>query len=564
MEGTTGRLPLPILLIVDPDEQARQVTESAFVRRFGVDYRVLTFGSGVEGIEALRVLSSQSEDVALVAAELDLPDMPGLLFLDKAQAVFKDAVKALLVPMDERGTRIPFSALGVIRQATALGRIDFYVVKGWTNPEEGLYPQVQDALTRWSRSHRPHHEVMRVVGTRQSRASHLLRDSLTRNTVPFGFYAVESEEGQRLSGEHSLDQSRLPAVILHNDSILYQPTLEDVAHALGMRTRPLPTVYDLAIVGAGPAGLAASVYSASEGLRTLVVESQSIGGQAGTSSMIRNYLGFPRGVSGSELTFRAWEQTLLFGTEFLFMQNVSGIEHEERNLSLLLSQNDKVRSKAVLIASGVSYRRLNVHSLERLIGVSVFYGAAGAEAPAMMDQDVYVIGGANSAGQAALHLANFARRVTLVVRGESLEAGMSDYLVRQIEAAPNIAVRLRCEVVDGSGEAFLETLVLQERGSDGREEVQAAALFVMIGAEPKTDWLQGVIEMDGRGYILTDRDVPGDKWSLSRPPLPFETSMPGVFAVGDVRHGSVKRVAGAAGEGAVAVGSVHQFLSSSA
>jgi thioredoxin reductase (NADPH) len=561
MDRTAEAVP-PALIIVDSDEQARQVTVSALIRRFGADYQVLAFPSGAQGIEALRTLAGQGADVAVMAADLHLPDMTGLAFFEEGKAIFRDAARALLLPMDNRGTRIPFGALEVIRQATALGRMDFYIVKGWVTPEEGLYPQVQDALTRWTRTHRPHQEVMRIVGEQLSQASHALRDALTRNTVPFGFYAVDSEAGRSLLREYAIDPARLPAVLLHDGNILYQPSLTDVAEALGMRTRPLPDLYDLSIVGAGPAGLAASVYAASEGLRTLVVEPNSIGGQAGTSSMIRNYLGFPRGVSGSELTFRAWEQTLLFGTEFLFIQRVAGLRRNGQHFVLTLSGGDEVRSKAVVIAAGASYRRLEIPALERLIGVGVFYGAAGAEAPAMSVQDVFVIGGANSAGQAAIHLAHFARRVTLVVRAPSLSAGMSDYLVRQIESTPNIALRLHSEVVDGSGKTRLESLILEDKSSGQREEVSADAVFVMIGAEPRTDWLRDVIELDQRGYVLTDRDVPGESWPLPRPPLPFETSMPGVLAVGDVRHGSVKRVAGAAGEGAVAIGSVHQYLAS--
>jgi thioredoxin reductase (NADPH) len=553
---------MPYFLIVDPESEARRITEAALLRRFGSDYRVLTVASGTAAVEALELLASRGEEVALIAAELHLPDMSGLVFLEQAHKTYKDAARALLVPMDAKGTRIPFAALDVIKQATALGRIDFYIVKGWVSPEEGLYPQIQDALTRWARARGQRHEVIRVVGEQQSLASHTLRDALTRNTVPFGFYAIDSDEGRSLAARYSVDASHLPAVVMYDGTVLHQPNLADVAQALGMHVQPLPDLYDLAIVGAGPAGMAASVYSSSEGLRTLVVEAQSIGGQAGTSSMIRNYLGFPRGVSGGELTFRAWEQTLVFGTEFLLMRYVTGLGRCEDGIALLLDGEAKARSKSVLIAAGVSYRRLDIASLERLIGLGVFYGAAAAEAPAMSGRDVYVIGGANSAGQAALHLAQFAMRVTLVVRAQSLSAGMSDYLVRQIESTPNIDILLGTEVVGGSGESFLEALELQERGSGRRNEVKADALFVLIGAEPRTDWLASALELDDHGFILTDRDVPRQAWLESRAPLPYETSMPGVFAVGDVRHGSMKRVAAAAGEGAVAIGSVHQFLAS--
>jgi thioredoxin reductase (NADPH) len=342
--------------------------------------------------------------------------------------------------------------------------------------------------------------------------------------------------------------------------VLHQPTYVDIAHALGVHTQPSSEVYDLAILGAGPAGLAAAVYGASEGLRTLVIEPQAIGGQAGTSSMIRNYLGFPWGVSGSELAFRAFEQALLFGAQFVFQQRATGMTIDNHEHVVTLTDGCEARARAVMIAAGVDYRRLGIPALERLVGVGVFYGAAQAEAPALVGEDVYVIGGANSAGQAALHLARFAARVTLLVRGESLEASMSDYLIIQLQDTPNIHVRLRTRVVDGRGAERLETLLVEDGGTGQREEVAAAAVFIMIGAEPRTDWLRDIIHLDDRGFILTSRDIPVQAWPLERPPLPYETSMPGVFAVGDVRHGSVKRVAGAVGEGSVAVGSVHQYL----
>jgi thioredoxin reductase (NADPH) len=342
--------------------------------------------------------------------------------------------------------------------------------------------------------------------------------------------------------------------------VLHDPTFAEVAGSHGIHTRPSSEVYDLAILGAGPAGLAAAVYGASEGLSTLVIEPLAIGGQAGTSSMIRNYLGFPRGVGGGELAHRAWEQAVLFGVQFVFTQPATGLATHRRYHIIALSDGSEVSARAVIIAAGVAYRRIGVPSLERLAGRGVFYGAAGFEAPAMAGEEVYVVGGANSAGQASLHLAKYAARVTLLVRGVSLAAGMSDYLIRQIGATPNVEVRLRTQVVDGRGEVRLEALTLEDVATGQREEVAAAAVFVLIGAEPRTDWLRGVIRRDDHGFILTGRDVPQEGRPSTRPPLPFETSFPGVFAAGDVRYGSVKRVAGAVGEGSVAVGSVHQYL----
>ncbi len=550
-----------MLLIVDADQNARVATETALLRRFAPDYRVLTADSSEAALDLLERLAQRGEEVALVAADLRLPGTDGIEFLERARALHRRAMRALLIAMDRRGTRIPFGELESLQRATTLGRIDLWVVKGWIAPEELLYPHLQEALTTWTRANRSRHEVVRLVGERWSAGSHQLRDTLARNTVPFGFYAADSDEGGRLMREYGVDAKRLPAVILHDGSVLHDPTLVDVADALGVHTEPSSEVYDLAILGAGPAGLAAAVYGASEGLSTLVIEPQAIGGQAGTSSMIRNYLGFQRGVSGGELAFRAWEQALLLGAQFVFSQRATGLKMHGNERVITLTDGSEVIARAVIIAAGVAYRRLGIPALERLTGAGVFYGAAGVEAPAMTGEEVYVVGGANSAGQAALHLARFAARVTLLVRGESLATGMSAYLINQLQATPNIDVRLRTRVVDGRGEDRLEALTLEEVETGQREEVAAAAVFVLIGAEPRTEWLCDVIERDDRQYILTGRDVPPEAWTLEREPLPFETSMPGVFAVGDARHGSVKRVAGAVGEGSVAVGSVHQYLS---
>jgi thioredoxin reductase (NADPH) len=551
----------PVLLLIDDDASDLETFERLLRIRYGADYRVIAERSPEAGLELLDRLARQGDDVALVAANLRLPGTDGVEFLQRAHALHPRAMRALLLDMDNRWTRIPFGALESLQRATALGRIDMWIVKGWVSPDELIYPHVQEALTVWIRANRPSHEVLRVVGERWSPRSHELRDSLARNTVPFGFYDADTDKGRRLLTDYGVDAERLPAVILHDGTVLHDPSMLDVAAALGVHTRPSSEVYDLVILGAGPAGLTAAVYGASEGLRTLVIEPQAIGGQAGTSSMIRNYLGFPRGISGGELAFLGWEQTLLFGAQFVFTHRAIGVTARGGDYAILLSDGSEVRARAVIVATGVEYRRLGVEALERLVGAGVFYGAAGVEAPALVGEQVYVVGGANSAGQAALHLAKFAARVTLLVRGESLAAGMSDYLITQLEATPNVEVRLRTRVVDGHGEERLERLTLEDIGTGRREEVDAAAIFVLIGAEPRTEWLRDTMARDERGYILTDRDVAREGWLPTRPPLPFETSMPGVFAVGDVRHGSVKRVAGAVGEGSVAIGSVHQYLS---
>jgi thioredoxin reductase (NADPH) len=550
----------PVLVVVDADRLARATTEAALVRRFGPDYRIVTADSPSTGLAALERLASDGEDVALIAADLQLPGMDGVAFLDQAYELHRDASRVLLLAMDRYHTRIPFTELATLQRATALGRIDFWVVKGWVTPEEWLYPQVQEALSAWTITHRPHHVVYRIVGEQWAPHSHDLRELLSRNGVPFTFYPVDSQQGQQLLRDFSVHPARLPALIRHDGSVLQNPSFADIAGAHGIQVQPADQVYDLAILGAGPAGLAAAVYGASEGLRTVVVEELAIGGQAGTSSLIRNYLGFPRGLSGADLAHQAWQQAVLFGAEFVFTHRAVRFTPTRDHHVITLNDGSEAAARAVIIATGVTYRRLDIPGLDRLVGTGVFYGAASVEAPALAGQEVYVIGGANSAGQAALHLARFASRVTLLVRGQSLAAGMSDYLVRQLGETPNLDVRLSTRVVDGRGRSHLEALTLEDIRTGRQQEVLATAVFVLIGAEPHTDWLRGVVALDERGFILTGRDAPESAWLESRSPLPFETSLAGVFAAGDVRYGSVKRVAGAVGEGSVTVGSVHRHL----
>jgi thioredoxin reductase (NADPH) len=559
-QSRSAELDHPVLLIVDADPEARRVTESALFRRFGADYRVLAAGTPEDGLDGLERLADRGDQLALVAADLHLPGMDGVQFLERAHVLHPAAGRVLLVSMDQYHTKIPFTELPTLQRATALGRIDFWLLKGWVTPEEWLYPQVQEALTAWTMVNRPHHVVYRIVGEQWGPRSHELRDLLTRNGVPFEFHPADSEKGRQLIRDYGIDVGRLPALIRHDGSVLHDPSYADIAAAHGINTRPSPGVHDLAIVGAGPAGLAAAVHGASEGLRTLVIEAEAIGGQAGTSSMIRNYLGFSRGIGGGTLAHRAWEQAVLFRAEFVFTQRATDLRPHGDQRVIGLNDGTEVIARAVIIAAGVTYRRIGIRSLDRFIGAGVFYGAAGVEAPAMAGEEVYVVGGANSAGQAALHLARFAARVVLLVRGRSLAAGMSDYLITQLEATPNVEVRLNTRIVEGHGKARLEALTLEDVGTGRREQVAAAAVFVLIGAEPRTEWLGDALRLGGRAFILTGRDLPAESWPLRRAPLPFETSLPGVFAAGDVRYSSVKRVAGAVGEGSVTVGSVHQYL----
>jgi thioredoxin reductase (NADPH) len=550
----------PVLFVADADPEARRVTECALLRRFAPDYRVVTAGSADSALETLQGLAHRGERVALMAVDLRLPGTNGVDLLQRAHEVYPTATRVVLVAMDRYRTRVPFEELETLRGAIALGRIDFWIMKGWTTPEEWLYPQIQESLSAWTMTHIRKYVLYRIVGEQWAPRSHELRDGLTRNGIPFAFYPVDSPAGQQLVRDFPVDVSRLPAVISHDGAVLHDPTIRELGGQHGIDTKAPPEPQDLVILGAGPAGIAAGVYGASEGLRTLIVESLAIGGQAGTSSMIRNYLGFPRGIGGAELAHRAWEQAVLLGAHFVFTHPVVGLRADGEHRVLELADGDEVTARTVIIAAGVTYRRLQIPALERLIGVGVFYGAAGSEAPALAGQQVYVVGGANSAGQAALHLAKYAAHVTLVIRGPSMAAGMSDYLVRQIEATRNVSVRLDSRIVDARGTDRLEALTVEDVPTGARDDVPAAAVFVLIGAEPRTDWLRDVLRLDDRGFILTGRDVPPDAWPLTRPPLPFETSLPGVFAAGDVRYGSVKRVAGAVGEGSVSVGSVHQYL----
>jgi thioredoxin reductase (NADPH) len=548
----------PVLLVVDGAPDDLRVVARALERRFGADYRVWTAATPAEGLEMLARLAREAALVALVAADLRLPGVDGVEFLRRAHALHPGAGRALFVPMGHATS--PGGAMDPILRASALGQIDFSILKGWVSPEEWLYPQVQEALSAWANAHRPRHEHVRLVGEQWSPRSHELRDLLTRNVVPFGFYAADSDEGRRLLAEHGLDAGRLPVAILFDGRVLVDPNVRGLAEAFGVRTQPDAEPYDVAIVGAGPAGLAAAVYGASEGLRTVVIEPGALGGQAGSSSRIRNYLGFPRGISGSELTARAYEQARIFGAEFVFSQRATALVVRGAERLVRLSEQAEAIARAVVIATGVSYRRLGIPVLDRFLGMGVFYGAAAAEARAMAGEHVVVVGAGNSAGQAALHLAKFAARVTLLVRGESLAASMSDYLIRELATTAGIDIRLQTRVVDGSGEDRLATVVVEEARTGRREEIPAAAMFVLIGAEPRTEWLRETLQRDGAGYVSTGRDVSLNGWPLERAPMLLEASVPGVFAVGDVRHGSVKRVAAAVGEGSVAIGSVHQYL----
>ncbi len=550
----------PVLLAVDGDEEALRGISRELHKRYGDDYRVVCDRSPESALERLRGFEAAGDKVALVLADQWLPGMSGTDFLTRAGEIYSTAKRVLLVAWGDR------TAPGAILQAMSLGRVDYYVNKPWGEHDERFHKVISEFLYDWAKDRLPKFEEIRVVGEQWSPRSHELRDLLGRNGILHTFHPADSREGRELLARTGHDPAQLPVVILFDGQVLVDPSNSDIADACGANPDLAKYEFDLVVVGAGPAGLAAGVYAASEGLDTLIVEDEAVGGQAGTSSLIRNYLGFPSGVGGAELARRAAEQAWLFGGTFLFMRRVTGLRRSGDEIVVGLSCGNNVTAKSVIIATGASYRRLGVPNLEALSGSGVFYGAAVSESRAMKDQEVYVVGAGNSAGQAAMHLSKYASRVSVVVRGDSLEASMSHYLIQEIEAADNIEVLLNTRVVDGGGRGRLENLVLEYSSSGLTETVPAAGLFVLIGAEPHTGWLPQEITRDEDGYVVTGRDLAqyGQTrrgWRVERLPLEMETSMAGVFAVGDVRHGSVKRVASAVGAGSIAVQSVHEYLS---
>ena len=553
----------PVLLVVDEDAGALCRVERELCKRYGEDYRVVTVGSVVTAVARLQELWEGGEEVAVVLADQWMWGISGTDFLARAHRHFPTAKRVLLISQGDSAVRGP-----VLRSA-ALGRIDHYVNKPVGSPDEAFHRAISQFLDEWSRHHRPARAAVRIVGHRWAARSHELRDLWSRSGVPFEFHDADSARGKELLT--GVGTTRLPVVTMFDRRVLVDPSNEEIVDAFAeeipysVNIRPGQRSFDLVIVGAGPAGLAAAVYGASEGLKTLVLEKTTFGGRAGTSALIRNYPGFSRGISGQELATQAYTQAWLFGATFHLARGATGLRRDGKTLVVSLSDGTEVEGAVVVGATGASYRRLGVPSLEALTGAGVFYGAAVTEAPAVRGREVYVVGGANSAGQAAMHLSKYASKVTLVVRGDSLSAGMSDYLVREIEAAPNVRVRLGARVVGGGGEGRLEHLTIQDARSGATETVGAAALFVLIGARPHTNWLPSEVERDQKGYVLTGRDLTYDerdhcRWTEDRPPLPLETNMPGVFVTGDMRHGSVKRVASAVGEGSMAIQMVHEYL----
>ena len=546
----------PVLLTVDDDPGVSRAVARDLRRRYGQDYRVVRAESGSQALEALREIKLRGDVVAVLLADYRMPQMSGLEFLEQAMDLFPHARRALLTAYADTDAAI---------QAINVVDLDHYLLKPWDPPEEKLYPVVDALIELWRATGDKPVTETQVVGHRWSARSFEVRDFLARNSVPYRWFTVEQPEGQALLEAAGLDATSIPLVVTPEGDSLVDPSVEQLAAQVGLSTTPATDFYDTVIVGGGPAGLGAAVYAASEGLRTVLVERQATGGQAGQSSRIENYLGFPDGVSGVQLTDRARRQASKFGAEILTARNVAGLQARGSSRVVRFAGGGEVAAHTVVLATGVAYHKLEVPDADRFTGLGVFYGSAAIEAPAVAGQDVYVVGGANSAGQAAVFLSRHARRVTLLVRADGLERSMSYYLIRQINEIPNIEVRTRTQVVGMAGQEHLEWLRLCDTRTGSVREVAANFLFVFIGAAPCTEWLDGVIARDRAGFVLTGPDllVGGRRpagWPLDRDPYYLEGSIPGIFAVGDVRANSVKRVASAVGEGAMAIQLVHRYL----
>ena len=554
-------MPKPVLLTVDDDPEVLRAIDRDLRRHYAEHFRVMRADSGSAALRALQGLKKRNEAVGLLLADQRMPEMSGVEFINKAIDLYPDARRVLLTAYADTDAAI---------QAINLARIHHYLLKPWDPPEQQLYPVLDDLLEDWQASYRPAFDGIRVLGHRWSPKSYAIRDFLGRNQVPYRWLDVEtvanSSEVRAAMDVAGSDTTKLPMVFFQDESTLSDPTTAELAERLGLRTRAETSFYDLLIVGGGPAGLAAAVYGASEGLRTVMVEREAPGGQAGMSSRIENYLGFPAGLSGADLARRAVAQARRFGVEILAPQEVTKLRVEAGSKFVTLADGTEIGAKALLIATGVAYRKLDVPGMERVQGAGVYYGAAMTEAASCRGEDVYIVGGANSAGQAAVFFSQHARRVILLVRGKSLEAGMSQYLVDQIRKTENIQVELNSHVVEVFGDDHLESISIHCATSGDAQRVPTNSLFIFIGAAPGTEWLSGVLEREEKGFLLTGPDLmcdgkPPKGWPLERDPWLLETSVPGIFAAGDVRYRSIKRVASGVGEGANAVQFVHQYLS---
>jgi len=555
-------MPKPVLISVDDDPEVLRAVERDLRRKYADRYRVVRADSGAVALQTLQTLKKRNEAVSLLLVDQRMPEMSGVEFLNKAIAVYPEARRVLLTAYADTD-----AAIQAINQA----RIHHYLLKPWDPPEENLYPVLDDLLEDWQAGYRPVFDGVRVLGHRWSPHSYAVRDFLARNQVPYRWLDAESAERDKEVREAlelaERDGLKLPAAIFMDGTALSDPSTTDLASKLGLRTSAATSFYDLLIVGGGPAGLAAAVYGASEGLSTVMIEREAPGGQAGMSSRIENYLGFPSGLSGGDLARRALTQARRFGVEVLTPQEAVSLRVDSGSKFVKLANGSEIGSKSLIIATGVSYRKLDVPGMERLQGAGVYYGAAMTEASSCKDEDVYVVGGANSAGQAAMYFSKYARRVVMLVRASSLAVSMSQYLIEQIRETPNIHVQVNSQVTEVFGKDRLEEIAVYCTTSGETVRIPAVSLFIFIGAAPRTDWIGDCVARDEKGFIATGPDVQQfakgpASWRLDRPPWLLEASVPGIFVAGDVRLGSIKRVASGVGEGANAVQFVHQYLGS--
>jgi thioredoxin reductase (NADPH) len=543
----------PILLAVDDDVNVLEAVVQDLRRQYGSEYRIMRAASGQAALDTLSQVKAREEPVALLLSDQRMPGITGVEFLERSREIYPKAKRVLLTAYADTEAAI---------QAINTARIHYYLNKPWDPPEEKLYPVLSDLLDDWKAGYRAPYEGLRVVGHRWSARDHEIRSFLTCNHVPYRWLDVAGDEATKLLQDKHIETDVLPLVLFPDGSMLKAPEADVLAAKVGLKLQASQAFYDLVVVGAGPAGLAAAVYGSSEGLKTLVIEPEAPGGQAGTTSRIENYLGFPAGITGADMGRRALIQATRFGTEFI-TQRAAGLRIDGQYRFIQMGDGREVSSHVVLLCPGVQYRKLDVPGAERLTGRGVYYGAALVEAPTCKDEDVYVVGGANSAGQAALYFSKYASKVMMLVRGQGLAATMSKYLIDEIGFTSNIVVRPGTQVLEATGDEHLEGLRLKSQ--EGEEEVLASSLFVFIGAAPRTDWLPKDVLRDEKGFVLAGSDLRLDgklpaQWRDTREPFLLETSVPGVFVAGDVRHGSVKRVASAVGEGSIAVQFMHQYL----
>jgi thioredoxin reductase (NADPH) len=544
------------LLTVDDDPSVSRAVARDLRRRYGAEYRILRADNGTDGLDLIRQVMLRGERIAAILADYRMPRMNGIDFLEAAMDLVPEARRALLTAYADTDAAI--AAINVVD-------VDHYLLKPWEPPEEKLYPVIDELITAWQDRAKASEKKIKILGHPWSQASYEVRDFLARNLVPYRWHNVADPDGRRLLAAAGADAEQVPIVITADGRTLVQPSLSDLATGVGLTTQPLTDFYDVVIIGAGPAGLGAAVYAASEGLKVVVVERAAAGGQAGQSARIENYLGFPDGVSGGQLTERARRQALRFGAELLSARNVTGLAARGSAREVSFDDGSSVLAHAVVLSSGVSYRELGAAGATDLVGRGVYYGSAAIQALACKDQHVLVVGGANSAGQAAVFFARHAARVSLIVRGDSLERSMSTYLIEQIRTIDNIDVRLNTSVLKCDGQDHLQCVTLVDNTDGGQQVVEAGHLFVFIGAAPLTDWLPPEVVRDQAGFVITGPDLVVDGkrppgWDLDRDPYLLESSIPGVFVAGDVRAQSVKRVASAVGEGALAVTLVHRYL----